>query len=452
MGWSQTGGDQPNIILLNVDDLGWRDLSVYGSSTYRTPNIEKLARRGMLFTNAYASAANCAPSRACMMTGLQTSRHRIFTVSSSERGKSADRKLIPIENNTILADSFLTIADLLKSEGYRTATMGKWHLGEHPESQGFELNIAGTIRGAPRTYFSPYNNPALKDGPDGEYLTDRLTDEAIRFLRGNATKKFFLYLPYFAIHTPLMARHDLLAKYKEMDMPEKQNNPVYAAMIEAVDQSVGRILNAMQQLGLEENTIVIFTSDNGGIAAQSSQSPLRAGKGSYYEGGIRVPLIIFWKNRVPPSAISNEPVTNLDFMPTIMDLVGIENEHVELDGHSLLPLISGNGSLGTRTLFWHFPVYLQAYNGRLDEARDTLFRTRPGTVMRLGPWKLHEYFEDNALELYHLQLDVGERRNLVEIYPEQAKYLHSLMKRWRKDVGAPVPHTLNPEYIARHDE
>jgi arylsulfatase A-like enzyme len=439
---------KPNIVLINTDDLGWRDLGVYGSTIYQTPNIDQLARRGMLFTRAYASAANCAPSRACMMTGLHTTRHGIYTVAQADRGEAKDRKLIPTQNTTILADSFTTIAELLHQYGYVNATMGKWHLGDDPTKQGFDINIAGNTRGGPRSYFSPYDNPDLSDGTPGEYLTDRITDEAIEFIRKNKSQKFFLYLPYFAIHTPLMARADLLEKYQKLTMPPRQENPVYAAMIEAVDENVGRLIDHLRQLGLEDNTLIIFTSDNGGIASQSSQAPLRAGKGSYYEGGIRVPLIVFWKNQIQPSSICDEAVTNLDFLATLSDIVGIPEGSYRSDGRSFLPLLRGAKSWQERALFWHFPIYLEAYNGRFDEARDTIFRTRPGTVMQLGHWKLHEYFEDGALELYHLQLDPGEKKDLSKIYPEQAKFLHAQMRKWRKNVSAPVPDQLNPEYIS----
>ncbi len=439
--------DSPNIILINVDDLGWRDVGIYGSPSYLTPHIDALAKDGMRFTNAYASAANCAPSRACMMTGLQTARHGIYTVGNSDRGNAKDRKLIPVQNTTILADSFITIAEFLKSEGYVSATMGKWHLGKNPLTQGFDINIGGNTRGAPRTYYSPYKNPDLDDGMPGEYLTDRLTNEAISFLERNHRSKFFLYLPFFSIHTPLMGRKDLLKKNQEKKFHPRQSNPDYAAMVECVDENIGRILKKMNDLGLDENTLIIFTSDNGGICAQSIQSPLRAGKGSYYEGGIRVPLIVSWKNKIRSSSICNVPVTNLDFFPTIKELVGstVTTTH-PLDGQSLLPLLLGESDPIERSLYWHFPVYLQKYNGILDDARDTLFRTRPGTVVRHGDWKLHRYYEDDGLELYNLSLDPGERNNLIEDYPNERDHLLQLMEQWIDQMHAPIPVLRNPEY------
>ncbi|MCB0670179.1 MAG: sulfatase [Saprospiraceae bacterium] len=437
---------RPNIILINADDLGWKDLGIYGSSFYETPNIDALARSGMLFTQAYSAAANCAPSRACMLTGLQTPRHGIYTVGTSERGNPEDRRLVPVQNTTVLSDSFITLLDYMQTLDYYTISIGKWHLAEDPRSYGVDENIAGNRGGHPRSYFSPYQNRNLPDGPDGEFLTDRLTDEAIRFLERKHEENFFLYLPYFAVHTPLMAKEEKIEKYRSRQVDPGQDHAVYAAMIESLDENVGRLMQALTALELRSNTLVIFTSDNGGICHISSQRPLRAGKGSYYEGGIRVPLIFSWPGQIEKSSICDDPVTNLDFFPTLIDLLskGDESSHPQLDGHSLLPVLLNGEPLPPRPLYWHFPIYLESYAGIHDEARDTLFRTRPGMVVRFGEWKLHEYFEDNTFELYHLGLDPSEQKNLSEIYPEKRDILYSLMKKWREEMNAPVPEEQNP--------
>ena len=283
--------DKPNIVFILVDDLGWSDVGFLGNSIYETPSLDRLASEGVIFTNAYAPAANCAPSRACILTGMNTPRHGIYTVGSSERGKSKNRKLIPIENTTTLDEGFVTIAEALKTQGYYSATMGKWHMGKDPTTQGFNVNIGGTHAGHPKSYFSPYKNKNLTDGKDGEYLTDRLTNEAIHFIEENKDRPFFLYLPYFTVHTPLQGKTHLVKKYELKIKGDERFNTKFGAMIESMDENVGRLLEKLDALMLSENTLLVFFSDNGGLARVSSQFPLRAGKGSYYEGGIRVPCI-----------------------------------------------------------------------------------------------------------------------------------------------------------------
>ncbi|MBI9061120.1 MAG: sulfatase [Marinilabiliaceae bacterium] len=442
---------KPNIVFILIDDLGWKDVGYMGSHYYETPNIDKLAASGVVFTNAYAPAANCAPSRACIMSGQNTPRHGIYTVGSSERGEAHTRKLIPTPNTVTLADSVVTLAESLKAAGYKTAHMGKWHLGEDPCTQGFDLNIAGSHAGHPKSYFSPYKNHQLTDGPAGEYLTDRLTNEAISFVKANASsdtrQPFFLYLPYYTVHTPLQGKEALIRKYKQKEGSKGQKNAVYAAMVESADHNIGRLLDALKEEGLTGNTMVIFFSDNGGIANISSQYPLRAGKGSYYEGGIREPMIISWEGQLPQSKRIDAPVSGLDFYPTILDVAGIKRDKEQiLDGESLLALMRKDKPLKREALFWHFPIYLQAIHPVNDQARDPLFRTRPGSVMRQGKWKLHEYFEDGGLELYNLEEDPGEVHNLGNKYPEKVKELHQLLKTWRQATQAPVPTMTNPDY------
>ncbi|MEM9829633.1 MAG: sulfatase-like hydrolase/transferase [Bacteroidota bacterium] len=266
LAFQKTVGQSPNVIFINVDDLGYKDMGYMGSSFYETPNIDRLAHEGMVFTQAYAGAANCAPSRACLLSGLNTPKHGIYTVENSDRGDARTRRIIPTTNQTVLADSIVTLAELFSSQGYITGTFGKWHLGEDPTTQGFDVNVGGSHRGNPgkNGYFSPYNVDELSDGPDGEYLTDRLTTEAIQFLRANQSKSFFLYLPYYTVHTPLIGKDSLVKKFERKESGLGQDNPVYAAMIASLDENVGRLLSEIDRLQLRENTIVVLTSDNGG--------------------------------------------------------------------------------------------------------------------------------------------------------------------------------------------
>lgn len=438
---------KPNVIFINVDDLGWTDTGYQGSDFYETPHIDRLTQSGMVFTQAYAGAANCAPSRACLMSGQHTPRHGIYTVANSDRGPSRERKIIPTPNNEVLPEKILTIAELFKMAGYTTGTFGKWHLGDDPKTQGFDINVGGSHRGNPGKagYLSPYKIDYIEDGVAGEYLTDRLADEALGFIRGYKNKPFFVYLSFYAVHTPLIGKELLVNQYKNKKVTNGHSNPVYAAMIETVDANVGKILAELDELDLTDHTIIIFTSDNGGIRSISNQHPLRSGKGSYYEGGIRVPCIIKWPDQVAPASTSDYPIVNLDFFPTFREILGIELNDNEMDGISLLPLFRGE-KLPQRPLYWHFPIYLQAYNPEKDDGRDPLFRTRPGSVVRLGDWKLHEYFEDHGLELYNLSVDTGERNNLAGKKPEKTRELLTLLRQWRRHVKAPVPREPNPQY------
>ena len=438
----------PNILFILVDDMGWRDAGFMGSRYYETPNMDRLAREGMVFTQAYTCGPNCAPSRASILTGEYTPRHGIYTVGNSARGRAALRKLIPIKNTTVLARRFVTFAEALKPAGYRSASIGKWHMGDDPgfgpKGQGFDVNVGGWHLGHPRSYFSPYHNPALEDGPRGEYLTDRLTAEALKFLEENRDRPFLLYLPHYAVHTPLQAKRALIGKYKAKKPWMGQHNPVYAAMVESVDRGVGRILDKLRELGLEENTVVILSSDNGGVKGITSQAPLRGGKGMLYEGGIRVPMIVRWPGHVRPGSRCDTPVIGVDFLPTFLDLAGLPAPRGPvLDGVSILPLLEGK-KIPERPLFWHFPAYLQGRN--VEGSRDPFFRTRPCGVVRKGRWKLIEYFEDHALELYDLETDPGETRNLAASRPGKVKELMAVMRAWRKEVGAPVPVKPNPKY------
>jgi len=438
---------RPNILIVNIDDMGWKDAGFMGSEYYETPVLDGLAAKGMIFTSAYATASNCAPSRACMMSGQWTPRHGIYTVGSSERGKSRDRKIIPVENNTILADSCYTLAEALNDAGYITCHAGKWHLGEDPITQGFDINIGGCEAGNPGSYYPPYRNVPLEAPSDNYYLTDLIMDKVIEFLDTTFNSPFFIYYSPYAVHTPIEPVEELMIKYNEKEGSNGQNNPEYATMIENLDTQIGRMVSILRGKGKLENTIMIFTSDNGGVYRITKQWPLRAGKGSYYEGGIREPMFVYWEGKVKAGTRNATPVSNLDFYPTLLEVAGVPypDDHT-LDGTSLLPILIGKGEIEERPLFWHFPVYLEGGN---METQDKLFRTRPGSVVRMGDWKLIEYFENNDLELYNLNEDISESKNLTGINTLKVKEMYDILENWRQRVNAPVPYKLNTGYESK---
>jgi len=432
-------GDRPNFVFILIDDLGWKDLGCMGSRYYETPNIDRFADQGIIFTSAYTNGPNCAPSRASFMSGQYSPRHGVYTVGSSERGKAHLRKLIPIQNKTTLDPKIVTVAEALKVAGYVCGHFGKWHLGGGPEfapaSQGFDVEFR-------RDNGKGHFNPA------GEYLTDRLTDRAIDFIEQNKNNPFFLYLAHHAVHTPIQAKKEIIEKYQRKQGSGGQNTPTYAAMIESVDQSVGRVVGKLDELGLTDNTVVFFFSDNGGVVGITSMKPLRGGKGMLYEGGIRVPLMVRWPGRIKPGSICDVPVIGIDFYPTILQMTGVPKPkgHI-LDGESIVPLLKGGNSLKREAIFWHFPAYLEANYGWKG-----IWRTTPAGAVRQGHWKLIEYFEDGTLELYNLKDDIGEQNNLAQETPKKTKQLHKLLKNWRKSIKAPVPTELNPQYNPRLKE
>ena len=449
LSFNKQSREKPNIILIVADDLGWTDLSYMGSKYYETPNIDKLSQSGITFFNGYASSANCAPSRATMMSGKYHPSHGIYTVSPSARGLDITRKIIPVKNTENLDLEFFTIAEMLKNEGYINAHVGKWHLGEkgnYPMDQGFDVNIGGWESGGPKGgYFSPYSNPNLENGPEGEYLTDRLTNEAINFIDNNKEERFFLHLAYYSVHTPIQSKREYSNYFKNKSSDENHNRPDYAGMIRSLDENIGKVLAKIEELNLSEETLIIFTSDNGGIRSISNQNPLRAGKGSYYEGGIRVPMIFSWKGKLETNKKSFERISNIDFYPTIKNIIGHKNKNLKLDGLDLNPIFRGK-KLKERALFFHFPVYLEAYNVQKDDGKDPLFRTRPGSVIIKGDWKLHHYFEDNELELYNLSDDMSESKNLSKINKEITTRLYNDLDVWRRSNNAPIPSEKNPKY------
>lgn len=440
---------RPNIIYINADDLGVMDVG-FNNPKYNTPNIDQLRTNGMLFTHAYAPAANCAPSRACVMSGQYSPRHGVYTVSNSDRGQAKHRKLIPIKNTKHLDLKILTIAGALQQEGYKTIHLGKWHLGEDPTQQGFDKNVGGsTSGGPPRGYYLPVKKGPMKvyndQYPKKTHLADVLADQAVKFIKANkdGEEPLFIHMAYFLIHTPFIPVTGMVEKYKERG----KKKAIYASMIEKMDESIGTILRGLDAAGLRDRTLVLFTSDNGAHSDVSSQKPHRSGKGSYFEGGIREPLVVRWPGRVKPGSTCHVPVSGIDFFPTFLEAASISVPKDKiLDGVSLVPLLTQTGTIKDRALFWHFPVYLQAYAGKADDSHDPLFRTRPGAAMRHGKWKFHEYFEDGRLELYDLDSDPGERKNIAKQFPEKTKELHRRMKAWRSDLKAPVPTKLNPKY------
>jgi arylsulfatase A len=430
-----------------VDDLGWMDLSCQGSSFYETPHIDRLASQGTRFTNAYANCPVCSPSRAALLTGRYPARVR-FTGHITATGRHrypSNGRIIPPDDFLYLRPDEVTIAEALRTAGYASASIGKWHLGgeKHwPERQGFDRNVGGYEQGMPPSYFYPYENPAspsnpkllnLAGGNAGEYLTDRLTKEAITFIEGHRKQPFFLYLPHYAVHTPLEAPEALVRKYeRKLLRDQSQKSAVYAAMIDSVDTGIGRIVKSLDELDLAAQTMFIVTSDNGGESRSTSNAPLRAGKGYLYDGGIRVPLIVRWPGRVGSGAVSDVPVMGCDLFPTVLASAGAAIPQRVLDGQNLMPALLGNGRLRSRDLFWYYPHYS-------PQAR------QPGAAVRSGEWKLIQHYDPPALELFNVAKDPGEKENLAARMPKKASELVGRLENWLKEVQ-PVLHTPNPDY------
>ncbi|MGD2016709.1 MAG: sulfatase [Planctomycetota bacterium] len=436
----------PNFLVVLVDDLGYGDLGadlagIGGRAEHRTPNISRLAAEGLVMTHGYSAAPNCAPSRACFQTGRTTPRHGVYTVGTSARGKAPTRELVPIENTTVLADEEVTLAEHLGAAGYSSAHVGKWHLGDDPRSQGYDFNVAGNKAGHPKSYFSPYRNPDLEDGPEGEYLTTRLTDESIALL-DRMEPPFLLHLAYYTVHTPLQAPPERVEERRAAGVKGAK----YAAMVEALDHEVGRLLEALERKGLADDTVVVLTSDNGGHMPVTNREILRGYKGTLDEGGVRVPWIVRWPGEVEPG-VSDVPVHHVDLLPTFLAIAGAEPAaDRELDGVDLSGLLRGGEAPAARLLHWHFPCYLQGRSDRFER-----FRTTPGGSLRSGRWKLIEYFHPGSaeaprLELYDLGADPLEARDLAAEDPERAAALHKELRAWREAVGAPVPAEPEPSY------
>ena len=458
---------KPNFLFILIDDLGWRDLGCYGSSFYETPHLDRLASEGMVFTDAYAACPVCSPTRASILSGKYPANVGVTNFigkAHPSRGKLIDAPYIdhlPLEETSL--------ASALKEDGYTTWHVGKWHLGDapyYPEKQGFDVNVGGCSWGQPKNgYFSPWGIENLEDGPPGEYLTDRLADEAIRLIRTNDGQPFFLNMDFYSVHTPIQAKENVIAKYEkkavELGLDKLrtfaegenfpcehkkdrrvirrlvQSDPVYAAMIEALDENIGRLLQALDETGQADNTVVFFTSDNGGLAtaegSPTCNSPLAEGKGWMYEGGTREPLIVRWPHVVEPGSQCTVPVTSPDFYPTMLEMAGLEpRPEQHQDGVSIVPLLKGGTTVEREAIFWHYPHY-----GNQGGT--------PGSSVRMGDYKLIEFFEDARLELYNLRDDLSEATNLVDLEPERARRLQTALAEWRAAAEAKSPRP-NPEY------
>lgn len=441
-----------NVVLVLVDDLGWRDLGCQGSDLYETPRIDALAAEGVRFTQAYSNCPVCSPSRAAILTGQYPGRVG-FTGHITAIGRHrhpADSAIVPPADFMHLRHEFVTIAEALRTAGYVSASIGKWHLGAEshwPLSQGFDLNVAGHTHGSPASYFFPYRKPGQAWNPDmpnldlsasseGEYLTHRLTDEALRFVERNGDRPFFLYLSYYAVHTPLQAPDQLVRKYQRKIAAEASGgNPVYAAMIESVDTSVGRILDRLEAAGVANRTAVILASDNGGLDSVTSNGPLRAGKGHLYEGGIRVPLVVRWPGHGSPGGVVGTPVTNADLFPFIAEVAGLAPSSFDhLDGRSLGPLIDG-GPWAPRELIWYYPHYSPQAQA-------------PGAAILSGGHKLIEFYDPPRVELYRLEDDLGESEDLALQQTALAESLRVKLSAWI-EANVPLRHRPNPTHRRR---
>ena len=440
----QTGQpDPPNFVFILIDDMGYRDLGCYGSTFYETPNIDRFAAQSMRFTNAYAACPVCSPTRASILTGKYPARLHLTDWIPGRPQWPAARLLTPSFQQQLPLDE-VTIPQALKPLGYASASIGKWHLGGppfYPDKHGFDLNVAGTEKGQPASYFGPFDLPNLKGGSKDEYLTDRLTEEACRFIEGNRQRPFFLYLPEFAVHLPEQAKAAAIDRFRaKADARNPQHDPVYAAMISSLDENVGRILAKLDELRLADRTVVIFMSDNGGLVYEgrskepvTSNLPLRAGKGHLYEGGIREPMMVRWPGVTKPGSLCEIPLSSIDFFPTILQMAGAKPPaNHAIDGRSFVPLLKQSGPLHREALFWHYPHY--SNQGGV-----------PGGAVRAGDYKLIEFYEDGRLELYNLANDIGESRNLASTDPSRARRLHHALEAWRRSVHAAMP-TPNPQY------
>jgi arylsulfatase A len=426
-----------NVLFILMDDLGWSDTQPYGNGFIDTPNLARLASESVRFTNAYAACPVCSPTRASILTGQYPARLHLTDWIPGRKQWPYARLLAPAFEQQLPADA-ATIPETLRPAGYRSAAIGKWHLGgagHLPTDRGFDVNIAGTAAGQPPTYFGPLELPGLKLEP-GEFLTERLTLEGGRFLDENRGRPWFLYQAHFTVHMPLEARKDVIEKYRKRNV--RDVDPIYCAMVESADDSVGRLLKSLDDAGLSQQTAVFFFSDNGGVRYQgrrkppvTNNSPLRAGKGHLYEGGIREPLMVRWPGMTHGGALCEQPVSSVDFAPTICEITGTRPRFT--DGVSLAGALRG-GKSPERPLFWHYPHYSDQGGA-------------PGGAVRLGDWKLIEFYEDGRLELFHLPDDPGEKRNLVRKNTRLAKKLHDLLRGWRAEVKASMP-LQNPGYDA----
>lgn len=435
--------DKPNVVFILADDLGWTDVAVQGSRYYETPHIDRLAAQGMRFTDGYTCGPNCQPTRAALMSGQYGPRTGIYTVGATDRFDTSGQPLVPVPNVQQLALEKVTVAEALKRAGYATGMFGKWHLGNgaefHPRQQGFDEAVVTMGQ-----HFNFKTFPAV-EYPKGTYLADYLTDRAVDFIERHKAEPFFLYVPHFAVHSPHHAKSEMIARFKDKPGVGGHNSAIYAAMITSLDESVGRIVAKLDETGLSENTLVIFSSDNGGVGGYEAtgvekassitdNAPLRGGKGMLYEGGTRVPYIFRWPSKITAGTTCAEPILSVDLYPTLLELAGVKPDPAyPLDGVSYVPCLASGGQkkLERDAIFWHFPGYLGA-------GADS-WRTMPVGAIRMGDYKLLEFFEDNHVELYNLRDDLGQHRDLAASQPELAEKLKQRLHQWRAEIGAPMP-------------
>ena len=463
--YAQKKTSRPNIIIILADDLGWKDLSCYGSSFYETPNLDKLAAGGARFTQGYAASPVCSPTRASLLTGKYPTKTGVtdWIKGRQENGKAKPyEKLISDSTAHQLSLDENTIAEFALTNGYKTFFAGKWHLGEEekfwPQHQGFLTNKGGWSKGSPTGkindsiggFFTPYQNPTLPDGPKGEYLSDRLTNECLQFFDENKNTPFFLVNSLYAVHNPLQAPKELINKYKskreQLQLTDEkrfiknepwmrfekewktrviQDNAVYAAMIENMDWNIGRMINKLKELGLYENTIIIFTSDNGGLStaegSPTSNFPLRAGKGWIYEGGLRVPFIIHWSDKIKPGTVSDLPLNTVDIFPTLAKAINDNYQKpVIIDGSDIIQMLSRPQKFQNRTILWHYPHYSNQGG-------------KPGAAIRLGNYKLIYHFEDESVELFDVVLDISEQKNIANYHQEIVMKMKKKLLKWLKE-------------------
>ena len=456
--------ERPNVVFILADDLGWRDLSVQGSSFYESPNLDRIANAGMRFTAGYAACQVCSPSRASIMLGKYPARHGITDYIGAAEGAAWKRntKLLPAKYRHALPSADVSLAEAFQVGGYKTFFAGKWHLGgegSFPEDHGFDINVGGHHRGSPPGgFFAPFKNPKMKDGPRGESLPLRLGRETADFISTQAKgdQPFFAYLSFYSVHAPIQSTKESWARYREkaarLTPPDNrfivdrtspvrqvQDHPVYAAMVDVMDRAVGLVLTALEKNNLLDNTILVFTSDNGGVSAgdgkATSNLPLRGGKGRQWEGGIREPFFIVWPGVVPPGSTSDQRVIGTDFYPTLLEMAGLPlrpKQHV--DGVSLVPILKG-GKIKDRPLFWHYPHYGNQGG-------------EPSAIMRDGDWKLIRYYEDDRNELYDLSKDPGEQTDLAAMHADRTRQMRNALQHWLDETGALFP-TQNPNFDAK---
>ncbi|MGL6312872.1 sulfatase [Vibrio sp. WXL103] len=433
---------QPNILMIMVDDLGWQDLNVYGNHDIDTPNLDRLAEQGMLFRNAYASAPVCSPSRAGAITGQHPARIGMTNHIAYREYAPVNAVVFDAPTLRNLPTDIPTFAEALQQNGYRTGFFGKWHLSELkkgtrevtdpntlPDRRGFDINVAGGPFGGPSSWYSPYNNPYIEDGEPGEYLPTRLAQEVVGFMGNESEKPFLAVMWNYLVHSPLYAPDELLAKYKQKKQQGKKiGNPTFAGMIESMDTSVGKVLQAVDEMKLANDTLIVFTSDNGGVWKLSNNGGLKFGKGWPYEGGVRVPMIVRWPGKVPSNSVNEQRVINLDFFPTFLAAAKVDSSsYNDLDGENLLPTLFEHKSLERDTLYFHYPNY--AWHGR----------NRLSSAIIEGDYKLISWYDDNSVELYNLKTDPLENNDISKVKKDIVSSMSSKLDQWLKETDAKMP-------------